>query len=112
MRARSRGAGPGGRQGVGGGASGGPRALAELVSDSAIDVFDLSRAPELREAAALMERSADTPMDFADATLLLLAEALDVQHVLTLDRRGFAVYRTRQNRALGNVLDVERDETS
>lgn len=89
------------------GARGGPRELAELVTDSAMEIFDLSRAPELREAVLLMERFADTPMDFADATLLLLAEALDIHDILTLDRRGCAVYRTRDNRALRNVLDVE-----
>lgn len=84
----------------------GPRSLAELVASSSMEVFDLSRAPELREAAALMERYADTPMDYADATLLLLAEALNVGEVLTLDRRGFAVYRTRENKALRNALDM------
>lgn len=85
----------------------GPRALAELVADSGMEVFDLCRGPELREAALLMERFVDTPMDFADATLLLLAEALDIHDILTLDRRGFAAYRTRDNRALRNVMDLE-----
>jgi predicted nucleic acid-binding protein len=37
-----------------------------------------------------MERYSDTPMDFADATLVLLAQALRVYEVLTLDRRGFS----------------------
>lgn len=89
-----------------GGTPGGPGELAELVAHSAIEVYDLCGAQELREAVRLMERFADTPMDFADATLLLLAEALDVHDILTLDRRGFAVYRTRENRPLQNMLDV------
>jgi predicted nucleic acid-binding protein len=46
----------------------------------------------------LMARYADTPMDFADATLVALAEELGVGHVLTLDRRGFATYRWRRTR--------------
>lgn len=83
----------------------GPHRLAELVATSAMDVFDLCRPPALREAAMLMERYADTPMDFADATLVLLAEVLDVDEVLSLDRRGFAAYRTRDGRALRNLLD-------
>ncbi len=45
-------------------------------------------------------------MDFADATLVLLAEALDARDVLTLDRRGFAAYRTRMGRAMRLVLDA------
>jgi hypothetical protein len=35
-------------------------------------VYDLCQATERRVAAALMELYADTPMDFADATLVLL----------------------------------------
>lgn len=89
-----------------GGAPGGPRGLAELVAASTMDVFDLSRAVELRHAAGLMERYSDAPMDFADATLLLLADELAVYDILTLDRRGFATYRTRANHALLNVLDT------
>lgn len=85
----------------------GPSSLAELVAVSSMEVFDLSQAPELRAAAALMKRYADTPMDYADATLLLLAEALKIKDILTLDRRGFSVYRTRKNQALRNVLDLE-----
>lgn len=81
--------------------------LAELVTASSMEVFDLTQAPELREAAALMKRYADTPMDFADATLVLLAEAIHVYDILTLDRRGFAVFRTRQNRVLQNMLDYK-----
>jgi predicted nucleic acid-binding protein len=48
-----------------------------------MEVYDLSAPPELGEAAALMETYADPPMDFADATLVLLAEALRVSDVLT-----------------------------
>jgi hypothetical protein len=83
----------------------GPRHLAELVAGSGMEVYDLSQPPELHMAAALMEKYADTPMDFADATLVLLAEALGIHDILTLDRRGFLTYRTRAGRALGLVLD-------
>jgi predicted nucleic acid-binding protein len=83
----------------------GPRALAELVTASAMEVYHLSRPPELGEAVALMEHYGDTPMDFADATLVLLAEGLRVHDVLTLDRRGFRTYRTRAGKALRLVLD-------
>jgi uncharacterized protein len=71
-------------------------------------VYDLCQATERRVAAALMELYADTPMDFADATLVLLAEALDIRDVFTLDRRGFSVYRTRHGRAVTQVLDLDR----
>ncbi len=84
----------------------GPHLLAQFVVASAMEIYDLSRPPELLEAVALMEKFADTPMDFADATLVLLAEALNVHQILTLDRRGFSSYRTRRRRHLQLVLDL------
>ncbi len=84
----------------------GPHLLAQFVVAGDMEVYDLSRPPELLDAVALMEKFADTPMDFADATLVLLAEALSVHHILTLDRRGFASYRTRRGRHLQLVLDL------
>ena len=80
--------------------------LAGFVALSRTEVYDLCRPPELLEAALLMQKYADTPMDFADATLVLLAEALDVRDILTLDRRGFSTYRTRRQRSLRLVLDT------
>jgi hypothetical protein len=82
----------------------GPRLLAEYVAAAGMRVFDACSAPDLRDAVALMEKYSIVPMDFADATLVLLAEALDLRDVLTLDRRGFATYRTRQRRAFNLVL--------
>ena len=84
----------------------GPRCLAKFVSTSGLEVYALCRPPELHEAVSLIEKYADTPMDFADATLVLLAEGLNVHEILTLDRRGFATYRTRQRRHLQLVLDL------
>ena len=83
----------------------GARRLAEFIADSNSEVYDFCGARELAAAVSLMERYRDTPMDFADATLLLLAEALRVQDIVTLDRRGFSAYRTRQGTALRMVLD-------
>ena len=78
----------------------GPALLAEFITASRALVHDLSQPAELRAAAALMAKYADTPMDYADATLLLLAERLAVLDVVTLDWRGFSVYRTRKGKAL------------
>lgn len=48
----------------------------------------------LRTCARLMDRYANLPMDFADATLVAMAEALGIARVATLDARGFRAYRT------------------
>ena len=87
-------------------ARGGPRLVADFAIAVGMDVFDFSEPELLLEAARLMEKYADTPMDFADATLLLLAEASRTLDILTLDRRGFSTYRTRQSKPLRLVLDA------
>jgi len=49
----------------------------------------------LSRASALMAKYQDIPMDFADATLVSLAEEMDTVEILTLDHRGFGSYRVR-----------------
>ena len=41
----------------------------------------------------LMAKYRDLPMDLADAALVAVAERERLRRVLTLDRRGFSVYR-------------------
>jgi predicted nucleic acid-binding protein len=71
----------------------GPALLAELVVRSAMEVRDLCQPRSLGKAAQLMAKYANVPMDFADATLVLLGTELGVKQILTLDRRGFTVFR-------------------
>jgi predicted nucleic acid-binding protein len=52
-----------------------------------------SSQASLRQVAGLMEKYQDLPMDFADATLVALAEESQIDQVFTLDRRGFSTYR-------------------
>jgi uncharacterized protein len=47
----------------------------------------------LKRSAALMAKYADSPMDFADATLVALAEELGIADIVTLDRTDFSIYR-------------------
>jgi predicted nucleic acid-binding protein len=47
----------------------------------------------LKRCAHLMSKYSDVPMDYADATLVAVAEALGIRDVLTLDRRDFSAYR-------------------
>ena len=68
-------------------------------------MYDFSAPEGLPQLVELIERHANVPMDFADATLVLLAEQLATTDVLTLDRRGFSAYRTPSGRRLRNVLD-------
>jgi predicted nucleic acid-binding protein len=68
------------------------QALLTFVASGAVEIADLDAA-DVSRAAALMNRYADLPMDFADATLVVLAERLGCSAVFTLDRRDFGTYR-------------------
>jgi predicted nucleic acid-binding protein len=50
---------------------------------------------DLQRMAELMARYADRPMDFADASLVAIAERLGLERVVTLDRTDFSIYRLR-----------------
>jgi uncharacterized protein len=58
-----------------------------------------SSKASLQRATALMEKYHDLPMDYADATLVALAEEGETDHVFTLDRKGFSTYRLRGRKA-------------
>ena len=47
----------------------------------------------LERCRHLVERYSDLPMGFTDATLVVLAEDLDTNLILTTDRRDFSIYR-------------------
>ena len=69
-------------------------AFAKFLINSDVRMPRPMNPTHILAAAELMEQYDDTPMDFADATLVLLAEELGLTEILTLDKRGFSTYRT------------------
>lgn len=67
-----------------------------LRGDATLIPMNNARLIRCRE---LMAAYADVPMDFADATLVALAEETGVGTILTLDRRDFSIYRFSRNRS-------------
>lgn len=67
-------------------------AFLSFLAAGAVEIADVTAA-QVAQAAALMERFADLPMDFADATLVVLAEHLGTMTIFTLDDRDFSIYR-------------------
>jgi predicted nucleic acid-binding protein len=63
--------------------------------------LNLSHAPRIE---ALMRQYADLPMDLADASLVVLAEALGHGDILSTDQRVFRCYRWKQRKAFTNLL--------
>ena len=59
----------------------------------------------LKRARQLLDKYADLPMDYADATLVALAEELDTTLVFTTDRADFSVYRLKDRRPFRIVPD-------
>lgn len=72
---------------------GGPQRTAAFFDDARIRIEDGFSPAELHAAADLMDKYADVPMDFADATLVLQATRHRTGEILTLDQRGFRTYR-------------------
>jgi uncharacterized protein len=52
----------------------------------------------LARSRQLMMKYFDFPMDYADATLVCLAESTGIRNVVTFDRKDFSVYRLSRNR--------------
>jgi uncharacterized protein len=86
-------------------AQSGAERLVEIVENPAMTVADIFTAENLRRITQLMENYADRPMDFADASLVLIAEQQGHDEILTLDERGFRTYRFRGRRRFKLVLD-------
>ena len=49
--------------------------------------------------ARVMSKYADLPCDYADASLIWLAEKTDVLQIATIDQGDFSVYRARRRRS-------------
>jgi predicted nucleic acid-binding protein len=82
----------------------GPGVLAGFLVATRADIAGLTAPPDLQEAVRLMDEYRDTPMEFADATLVVLASRLGVTEIATLDVRGFSTYRAARKKPFRLVL--------
>ncbi len=70
------------------------RCLAWLGDAAQAGLLAVDREPiDFRAVEKLARKYADQPMDFADASVVLLATRAGVREILTADRRDFTVYR-------------------
>lgn len=75
--------------------SAGADRLRDFIARGGATVWSFDAA-SLERAFALMEQYADHPMDLADASLIVAAEALATTKVFTIDRQDFHTYRIRR----------------
>lgn len=66
-----------------------------------------STPASLARVRALLDKYADLPMDFADATLVVLGEDVGSSLVFTTDRTDFAVYRLKGRTPFHIVPELE-----
>ncbi|WP_295436630.1 type II toxin-antitoxin system VapC family toxin [uncultured Thiodictyon sp.] len=76
-------------------ASIGSQRLMDFVSARGLTVWFLDDRALIR-AFELMLKYADHPMDLADASLVVLAETMNLHKVFTIDRGDFGSYRIKR----------------
>jgi predicted nucleic acid-binding protein len=77
----------------------------QWIAAGGIAVLEL-RPEDVRAMLALLEKYRDRPMDLADASLVVLADRLEVSEILTLDRGDFDTYRLPGGTRFEQVLTV------
>jgi predicted nucleic acid-binding protein len=86
----------------------GVRNLVALLDALRVEIWDCFNLAQLHSAEKLMADYADTPMDFADASLVLAAEHYGVGDIVTLDERGFRTFRYHRKKQFRLLLQEER----
>ncbi len=72
------------------------------IQRGAVEIAHLDRT-HLNRIIELTETYANVPMDLADASLMVIAEQLNIREIITIDS-DYAVYRTGNNEYLNNLL--------
>jgi predicted nucleic acid-binding protein len=72
--------------------------LLQMIQRGAVRILPIDAA-DLGPIGRLMSKYRDLPMDFADATLVRVAEREKINRVFTLDNRDFSTYRLPDGRA-------------
>ena len=75
------------------------------VKKGAVNLVDIENR-DLERACYLTRKYSDLPMDFADCTLVIVAEKFNIKSVITLDS-DFYVYRTLSSNYLESLMDAE-----
>lgn len=70
----------------------------DFVLQAELEIIPQS-TKSLQRANKLMEKYQDIPMDYADATLVCIAEETGIKEIFTLDKRGFSAYKFNRNKS-------------
>lgn len=78
-------------------------AFLRAMGAGASRIFDLESG-HFSRMGTLMKKYQDLPMDLADASLVILAEALGHGRILSTDQRDFHTYRWKNHEPFENIL--------
>ena len=75
----------------------GVKILVEFLRSVANGNFELIRTTEkdLERAAEILEKYNDNNIDLVDACIVAIAERLEIEKILTVDRRHFTVFKPK-----------------
>ena len=73
-------------------------AALDFVLESVVEIVPAS-IKSLKKTKNLMNKYADLPMDFADATIVCLATDTGMQNIVTFDKKDFAIYKLSKKKS-------------
>jgi predicted nucleic acid-binding protein len=79
--------------------------LVQLQNQQLFSIYDLG-GQQLPRQLELMRQYQDLPMDFADASLVVLAEDLGHGRIVSTDCRDFHAYRWKNRQPFENLLQT------
>jgi predicted nucleic acid-binding protein len=77
----------------------GVQALLSRVENGALRILDMA-ADDITAVRGILDKYQDQGFDLADVCLMHLSEREKIEHVFTLDRRHFLLFRTRDGASL------------
>jgi len=72
------------------------------IAKGGVKIFDLDNS-NLERCASLMVKYSDLPMDFADATLVVIGEEMNIREIVTLDS-DFNIYKINSRKSFKNIF--------
>lgn len=79
-------------------------AFMESYRQDIFKIFQIDASQHKDRLFALMKQYSDLPMDFADTSMVLLAEHLGHGRILSTDQRDFHTYRWKNTKPFQNLL--------
>ncbi len=76
--------------------------LFEWIQRGGLEIFDIKKS-DIQRMITLTQKYADLPMDLADCSLIIAAEKLSINELISIDS-DYDIYRTLKREPLTNLL--------